>query len=211
MSALPVYDLDSHITSCVACTKEFDAMTALWCRCVAKDPAVSCPYCGHCACKGSRFELRDFWQNAPQFLKARRAEEKQRRKLRTAQLSSSAPKVLVVDDDEEIRFITEYTLQEMGYETMSANSPAKAMEMIANERPSVVLTDALMPGGDGRELCKTIKASHPHLPVMVMTSLYTAGRYATEAFRLFGADAYLAKPIDFEKLRGALQRLVVKP
>jgi CheY-like chemotaxis protein len=209
MSALPVYDFDSYVTPCSGCAQQFDAMTALWCRCVTKDPSVACPYCGHCVCKDGRLAMRDFWQNAPRILHARRADEKARRKTNGSLHPRTATKVLVVDDDEEIRVITEYALREMGYDTATASGPAQAMEAIERERPSVVLTDALMPGGDGRELCKTIKTRYPNLRVIVMTSLYTSGRYASEAYRVFGADAYMAKPIDFDRLRAALGRLVV--
>lgn len=210
MSALPVYDFDSYVIPCSGCAQQFDAMTSLWCRCVTKDPTVACPYCGHCVCKDGRIASRDFWLKAPRVLHERRIDEKARRKANDSLHPRIGAKVLIVDDDEEIRMITEYALREMGYDTTTASSPAEALEAIEREHPSVVLTDALMPGGDGRELCKTIKSRFPNLPVMVMTSLYTSGRYASEAYRVFGADAYMAKPIDFERLRSALARLAVK-
>lgn len=209
MSALPSFDLDSHYVCCASCAQYFDAMQALWCRCVTKDVSIACPYCGFCVCKQGRIAARDFWFHAPDELVQRREEEKLRRKDAASVRPKSAKKVLVVDDDEEIRLISEFALRDMGYDTATASSPAAAMESIAIERPAVVLTDALMPGGDGRELCKTIKQRYPNVHVIVMTSLYTGARYASEAFRQFGADGYVAKPIDFDVLRNLLTRMVL--
>ena len=118
-----------------------------------------------------------------------------------------ANRVLIVDDDEEIRVMAEFILHEMGYRTLTASRSNEALEIVNREKPDVVLTDALMPGGDGRELCRMIKEQHPDVKVVIMTSLYTSPRYASEAHRLFHADGYLAKPIYYDRLRTVLRRL----
>ncbi len=198
----------SHVVTCAACGGSYDAMTAKWCRCVAKDPSPICPACGLCLCKQSRAAARDFWFAASEALLRARDAEKQRRREEDSASNATVAKVLVVDDDEEIRTIAVWALHEMGYATATASSPREALELLESERPAAVLTDALMPGGDGRELCRLIKLRNPSVKVIVMTSLYTAQRYVSEAHRTFHADGYLAKPIDFERLRATLERLV---
>jgi YesN/AraC family two-component response regulator len=74
-------------------------------------------------------------------------------------------------------------------------------------RPDIVLTDALMPKIDGRQLCRLIKTSDASIKVVIMTALYKSSRYRTEAMNTFHADEYLAKPIDFAHLRQVLGNL----
>lgn len=203
------HSYESYVVTCGGCHRPYDALTADWCRCVTKEVAIACPHCQSCVCKESPCAARDCWFHAPDALQRMRVSEKQRRKKTAALQYQQAARVLVVDDDEEIRLITKYALHQMGYDCITANSSSMALEMmLSRRRPAMVLTDALMPGGDGRELCKTIKDFYPDVKVVVMTSLYTGARYASEAHRLFRADDYLAKPIDFERLRGVLTRLL---
>jgi len=60
---------------------------------------------------------------------------------------------------------------------------------------------------DGRELCRRLKEAHgDQIKVILMTSLYTANHYRTEARHVFKVDEYLAKPLRYDELRAALQR-----
>jgi len=201
------HSYESFVVTCGGCHRPYDALAASWCRCVSKEVAVMCTRCQSCVHKEGKGAERDFWFHAPDALLRLRASEKQRRRKPAVVPPRSSARVLIVDDDEEIRLIARFVLQQMGYDTISANSSAMALDILSKELPDVVLTDALMPGGDGRELCKTIKARYPDVKVVVMTSLYTASRYVSEAFRVFGADDYLAKPIDFDRLQTVLMRL----
>ena len=74
-------------------------------------------------------------------------------------------------------------------------------------RPDIVITDALMPKVDGRQLCRLIKNIDPSIKVVVMSGLYTKSHYRVEAMHQFQADEYLAKPINFERLRNVLEHL----
>lgn len=122
----------------------------------------------------------------------------------------SLPAVLVVDDDEEMRFIVAGVLNASGYDASTASSVDEAMQLMEVTRPDVILTDALMPGGDGRELCRTVKSdgTHERTKVIIMTSLYRSPRYKYEAYREFKADEYILKPVDFPHLLSVLERLV---
>lgn len=200
-----------RVVLCSSCRTPFDTLQAGWCDCVTKTISPACPKCGFCLCKSTPNAARDFWFRAPQVLIDRRREEEQRRARRAPELvPAQATRVLIVDDDEEIRFIADYALRQMGFVTMTAANAHDALDIVDRETPDVVLTDALMPRLDGRELCKMIKLRNPRVKVIVMTSLYTSARYRDEAYRVFHADDYLAKPIDFKKLAQVLQRLTQK-
>lgn len=115
--------------------------------------------------------------------------------------------ILVVDDDEEMRLAVAYMLERMGYQVRTVADAREALVAIDQQKPQIVLTDALMPGLDGRQLCRLIKAIHPDLKVVIMTSLYTAPRYKYEAFKSFRVDEYIAKPLNTAKLQSVLSKL----
>ena len=82
------------------------------------------------------------------------------------------PSVLVVDDDRMMRILVTRTLKAEGYEVRGAANAAEArLELAKPGRPvDLVLTDIVMPGGMGNDLATEIRASHPILPVLCMTS-----------------------------------------
>jgi DNA-binding NtrC family response regulator len=138
----------------------------------------------------------------------RQTEAKFRRALEASgENTAKSQTVLIVDDDEEIRLIAEYTVQKMGYRTLTASHAEEALAIVEASKPEIVITDALMPKIDGRQLCRLIKVSNPSIKVVVMSGLYTKSQYRVEAMNQFHADEYLAKPINFERLRTVLQTL----
>ena len=124
--------------------------------------------------------------------------------------SPSIPTVLIVDDDEDMRFIVADVLNASGFRALTAARADEAMRLMEGVPPDVIITDALMPGGDGRELCRAIKSDRrfERTKVIIMTSLYRSARYKSEAYRHFKADEYLLKPVDFPQLLSLLGRLV---
>ena len=194
---------------CPTCQVPIDLSSVQWCRCVTKPLSVICPSCNQCFCKLRNFAGRSEWTLALCELVQQQTEEKFRRALETLPVSASPEQqtVLIVDDDEEIRLIAEYTIQKMGFQTATASGAEEALDYVERFKPEIVLTDALMPKVDGRQLCRLIKAADPSIKVVVMTALYTGTRYRTEALHTYHADEYLAKPIDFGRLQQVLQHL----
>jgi CheY-like chemotaxis protein len=163
--------------------------------------------CGKCACAASTGLRLRFWFEAPQWLIDARELERLRRRDQT--VAADAPiDVMIVDDDEEIRSMAAYCVQRMGYSVALAACGEGALKSFERSIPRLIITDALMPKMDGRELCQSVKSSYPSIKVIIMTSLYTASRYRYEAYRRYRADDYLAKPIDFAQLQEALQRIL---
>ena len=159
----------------------------------------------------SRSRRGEEWNQALQELLERQTAEKFKRSL-GASLATPGEglTVLIVDDDEELRLIAEYSVQQMGYRTLSAANGEEALEIVQASRPDIVLTDALMPKIDGRQLCRQIKGIDSSIKVIVMSSLYTSPRYRVEAMSMFHADEYLVKPINFDKLRQVLDNVSKK-
>ncbi len=116
------------------------------------------------------------------------------------------PLVLVVDDDPDVLAIASGTVAELGYGVISARSAEEALALADQYRPELILTDALMPKLDGREMCRRIKDT-PALAatrVIIMTAVYRSSRYLTEATRTFGADGLVVKPLKLESLQKVL-------
>lgn len=112
--------------------------------------------------------------------------------------------ILVVDDDESLRRVTQVQLQQAGFTTETASSGAQAIEILESEPVSLVLTDLKMPGMTGLELLRTIQETHPETTVIVMTAFATI-ETAVEAVKA-GAYDYITKPVNQEELLLLLKR-----
>ena len=108
--------------------------------------------------------------------------------------------ILVVDDDPETRILLTKTLDQAGFDVISAGDGLSALALIDQARPSLVVLDAVMAGLDGFETCRRLKAQldHAHLPVIFITGL-TETEHVVAGLRAGGVD-YVTKPIVLEEL-----------
>jgi CheY-like chemotaxis protein len=203
--------MNSYNVKCFDCSSSFDVTKAEWCDCIGESSTLCCPHCGSCFCKTPASFKRRVWEQAPRELR----EDPRRFGAKLVGLPHPVvsrghqPVVLVVDDDESMRALVLCVVEHLGYRAVEAAGPHEAIAYCAGDYIDVVITDALMPRMDGREMCRVIK-SMPHganKKVIVMTSLYKGQRFRAEAMGHFGADDYLTKPIDFDQLARALDRL----
>ena len=104
-------------------------------------------------------------------------------------------KVLIVDDQPDIRKLVRMTLDIGDFDLCEADSGESSLEMISRENPQIVLMDIMMPGKiDGLEACRRIRAD-PRLDSTVVIMLSARGQEVDiEAGRAAGAVAYLVKP-----------------
>ena len=107
-------------------------------------------------------------------------------------------KVLVVDDEFEIRDLLSKFLTEEGYEVILASNGEEALELAERENPQVILLDILMPGFSGIETCRRLKAAEKtrFIPVIMATALWDTHAEAVEA----GAEDFVTKPFPLEEL-----------
>ncbi len=114
--------------------------------------------------------------------------------------------ILVVDDEQVHRYMLCSMFKEWGWKCVEADDGRTAVDAVQTFSYDAVLMDVRMARMDGREAFARIHASHPALPVIIMTA-YSSVDAAVEAIK-HGAYDYLTKPLDFDRLRLTLERAV---
>jgi two-component system cell cycle response regulator len=113
-------------------------------------------------------------------------------------------KILIADDSAVPRLILEKTLTSLGHETCAASDGAEAWTLFQTFRPDVVLSDWLMPGIDGIELCRRIRAlDADRYTYFVLLTAMTELEHAVTAMTA-GADDFMTKPLDRSRLEATL-------
>lgn len=122
----------------------------------------------------------------------------------------SSAKILVVDDEPQIRRIMRTTMTAQGYEVHDARSGEEALEAVRDQRFDLILLDANMPGIGGLEACRSIRASSEAAIIMLTVRSAEADKVAALDA---GADDYVTKPFSMPELlariRAALRRIPV--
>ena len=120
-------------------------------------------------------------------------------------MNSKAPcKVLVIDDDAEIRYSLERVLSSNGYKVVLAPSGEQGLQIANEVSPSVILLDNRMGGITGVEALQHLRTSVPKSMVVLMTA-YGTTQTAIEAMK-YGAFDYIIKPFDLKKILGIIKK-----
>jgi len=109
-------------------------------------------------------------------------------------------KVAIVEDETVIRELLEFAVTHAGFDVVSAGDGKRGLDTIIRERPRVAILDVMMPGMSGFAVCRAVKQlMGPRAPYIIML---TAKGQPTDvsAGHAHGADLYLVKPIDTNKL-----------
>jgi chemosensory pili system protein ChpA (sensor histidine kinase/response regulator) len=119
--------------------------------------------------------------------------------------ANQVPLILVVDDSITVRRVTQRLLKREGYRVALASDGLDALERLAEEKPTVVLSDIEMPRMDGFDLARNIRgdANLRDLPIIMITSRI-AGKHRDHAKEL-GVDHYLGKPYSEDELLGLVR------
>lgn len=127
----------------------------------------------------------------------------------------TAQKILVVEDEPDIRKLVQYNLIQERFSVLEAEDGEQALKLLQRETPNLVILDLMLPGLSGMELCKLLKqrSETAKLPILMLTAK------AGEADRIvgleMGADDYLAKPFSpremVARVRAILRRSEAKP
>ena len=114
-------------------------------------------------------------------------------------------RILVVEDDETLRRVTQLQLEKKGYAIAAAADALQALKILENEYQDLVLSDLHLPGMSGLELLKRIRAKYPETEVVMITAFGTVVT-AVEAMK-FGAYDYVTKPIHLYELSALVDRV----
>jgi CheY-like chemotaxis protein len=114
-------------------------------------------------------------------------------------MNDGEKRILIVEDDEEMRALLRDLIEEEGYKTDSVNNGSEAFHRLAKESFDLIITDIRMPGLTGLDILPGMKKLQPQAPVIVITA-FGSEEVQRKAFEK-GANAYLEKPIHFQKLR----------
>ena len=115
-------------------------------------------------------------------------------------------RVLVVDDDEDICLYLREFLTREGFKVQTVSKPAEALVEIRQGRHQIVLLDVVLPGVEGVELLRQVRAIDSDICVIVMTG-YPSVQSAVESMKAAAFD-YLQKPFDLEQLRAVMERAI---
>lgn len=120
-------------------------------------------------------------------------------------------KVLVADDEHNIRHILDFSLHAEGFDVLSALSGEDAFNMAVNESPDLVILDVMMPGQGGIETCRKLKKDQrtSGIPVVLLTA--KSRSCDREAGLAAGADKYVTKPFSPQKVIEIVQDILGVP
>lgn len=118
------------------------------------------------------------------------------------------PTVLVVEDYEDSRFTMRIGLEEQGFRILEASDGEQAIEVALRERPPVILMDLSLPGLDGLEATRILRAN-PEMrdTLIVAVTAHIEADYRAKALEA-GCNAYVTKPIDFNFLNDLINNLL---
>jgi CheY-like chemotaxis protein len=116
--------------------------------------------------------------------------------------------ILVVDDDPEIVTLLATRLARRGYKVATAADGAAALDIAKRDRPDLVLLDVMMPGKSGWEVARALKQD-PDTQGTKIVMVSAIGEKTNEITApIYGADAHVDKPFEFEKLERVIGRLL---
>jgi DNA-binding response OmpR family regulator len=115
-------------------------------------------------------------------------------------------KILIVEDEEGLRFLYEEELKAEGYEVFTAQNGREAIKQLEKVKPDLVVLDIVMPVMNGMEALGRIVGKDRNIPVIINTS-YPGYR---EDFMSWAADAYVMKSTDLQELKDKVRELLEK-
>jgi DNA-binding response OmpR family regulator len=117
-------------------------------------------------------------------------------------------KILVVEDEMDVQVLLSEVLKDENYEIIQADDGAQALRSARELRPQLVLLDVMLPGIDGFEVCRRLKADPATRDIkVVMVSARSDDKDIKEGLAC-GAECYITKPIKLLELSATIQRLL---
>lgn len=107
-------------------------------------------------------------------------------------------KILIIEDEPNIRELVLYNLSQNGYEGLAAEDGLQGLSMARGEKPDLILLDIMLPGKNGYDICKELRAEGSKTPIIMLTA---KNEEIDKVLGLeFGADDYISKPFGIREL-----------
>jgi len=121
-----------------------------------------------------------------------------------------AKKIMLVDDETELRDLVVMRLKSFGYEVCAAANGDEAMILLDDIIPDLILLDVMMPGKDGYEICNEIKTNEKtsHVPIILFTAKPEQKEKLKSNYDFMAADDYILKPFEPEDLLIKIKRFI---
>lgn len=119
-------------------------------------------------------------------------------------------KILIAEDERDIRDLVSFTLQYAGYDVLTASNGEEALQLAFKEKPDLILSDVRMPKMTGYEVCKRLKADPEtqHIPVVFLSAKGQEAEVQTGL--AVGATDYLLKPFAPDQLMARVAEILAK-
>ena len=118
-------------------------------------------------------------------------------------------RILVIDDDEQMRVLLQQAMQWAGFEVVAAENGRKGQQLFEEQPADLIITDLIMPEQEGLETIRSLKQGYPKVKIIAISG---GGRIGPEAYlpaaMELGADRIFAKPFDVKELISAVQELL---
>ena len=120
-----------------------------------------------------------------------------------------AKRILVVEDNEDSRFILVATLRCIGYETLEAETGTQGVEKALSEKPDLIVMDLGLPGMSGIDAARAVKENltTAHIPIIAHTA-WSASQWKEEALKVGMVD-YLEKPVSRELMKATIEKFLL--
>ncbi|NOZ58108.1 MAG: response regulator [Euryarchaeota archaeon] len=117
-------------------------------------------------------------------------------------------RIMLVDDEPEIRYITRRMLERAGHSVVEAGDGEECLRKLKEEEVDIILLDVMMPGIKGWEVCRRIKADERTRRIPVVMFTVRTSESDVEESKKSGADAHINKPFDMKELLEVIERVL---
>jgi len=117
-------------------------------------------------------------------------------------------KILIIEDHADMRELLTWQIELMGFAAVTARQGREGLQKAQSENPVLIILDIMMPGMDGWEAARELKASPAtkHIPILAATALFRDADL--QNCMASGCSGYIVKPFTFQELQGKVQELI---
>ena len=120
-------------------------------------------------------------------------------------------RILIIDDEPQIRLLLKKMLEKEGFNVITASDGKEGMKLFNKEPFDLVITDIIMPEKEGIEIIQELRKNHPNLPIIAISG---GGRNSSDSYlkmaKMFGANEIFEKPVEKQKLINAIKTALHK-